>query len=104
MLGARDVGTPLRCPSSEASALVAQAKGLSLGPSAHTQVFGVYFALVEPIGVRRFTSKVSKRVGRKKKKKSNWVWKVFVESARNFCRPALFAESSILGNVSKFCI
>lgn len=40
----------------------------------------------------------------KKKKKSNWVWKVFVESARNFCRPALFAESSILGNVSKFCI
>lgn len=69
VLGARDVGTPLRCPSSEASALVAQAKSLSLGPSAHTQVFGVYFALVEPIGVRRFTSKVSKRVGRKKKKK-----------------------------------
>lgn len=69
VLGARDVGTPLRCPSSEASALVAQAKGLSLGPSAHTQVFGVYFALVEPIGVRRLTSKVSKRVRRKKKKK-----------------------------------
>lgn len=43
---------------------------------------------------------VSKRGGNKK----NQGWKVFVQRARNFSRPALFAESSILGNVSKFCI
>lgn len=38
------------------------------------------------------------------RKKKNQGWKVFVQRARNFSRPALFAESSILGNVSKFCI
>jgi len=67
-------------------------------------VCGVYFAIAEPIAEGVYVQQFPKGLGKKKKKKRNSKWKAFVEGARNFCRPALFAESSVLGNVSEFCI
>lgn len=68
-----------------------------------------FFELIDPVGEgasaawKKFVL-LMLDVSNRKKKKKNQGWKVFVQRARNFSRPALFAESSILGNVSKFCI